>query len=41
MFGKRIQLIKVLKLAHVSFVVATVWFYYMLINHGRSGHLCI
>ena len=37
MFGKRIQLIEILKFAHVSFVVATVWFYYMLINCGRSG----
>jgi len=38
MFGKEIHLIKILKSAHVSFVVATVWIYYMLINCGRSGH---
>jgi hypothetical protein len=38
LFGKRIQVIKILKFPLFFFVVAIVWFYYRLINGGRSGH---
>jgi hypothetical protein len=39
MFGKRIQLIKILDFGPVSLVVATVWFYCMLIDCRKSGYI--